>query len=186
MGRMIARDIRILPWSQLDAAAKRLAAPDAVFFEASRTQAFASDDARAAFREFWLGQYLAMHPDLAFVARDDAGRCVGYAVAWPDDPNTTTRFDALSYLRAAVDLTARYPAHMHVNVGARSRGRRLGTHLVSQVCAALRRAEVAGVHVVTEVGARNIGFYEANGFSARASLVWDDRRLAFLARDLWP
>lgn len=176
--------IRLMAWSALDDAARGLANPDPVFFEASNTQTFASPGDRAAFRDFWLGQYLREYPDFAFVALAPTGACVGYTVAWPDDPNAGDRFLALDYLETARDLIAAHPAHLHVNVAATKRGLGIGAQLIASVCDALRLHAVPGVHVVTEVDARNLGFYGRNGFCPRASLVWGDRRLSFLARDL--
>ncbi len=156
---------------------------DAIFFEASNTKSFASDDARAAFRERWLGRYLTHDPEFAYLALAADGAVAGYLVGSIEDPAATPRFADIGYFAALSEHTKRFPAHLHVNVGPAFRNHGLGGHLIDRFVAAAKTARAPGVHVVTSEGAANIGFYNRNGFSevARAG---KDGRLVFLARTL--
>jgi len=179
--------IRIVGWREATAARAPEACQDevdAIFFGASNTQRFDNAEARASFRNLWLGQYLAHHPDLAHVASDRDGRIVGYVVAWPDDPAGDPRFGELDYFDGFAALTAHYPAHLHINVSPDWRNAGVGRALVSATVAALQARGAAGLHVTTGVTSRNVRFYLRHGFSAIACVAWRDRRLAFLARTL--
>ncbi|MFA5955815.1 GNAT family N-acetyltransferase [Hyphomicrobium sp.] len=156
---------------------------DAIFFEASNTKSFVSDDARAAFRERWLGRYLTHDPALAFLARTGDGTVVGYIVGSVDDPAKAARFSDIGYFADLAEQTERFPAHLHVNISPGFRNQGIGGRLIDRFVAAAKTARAPGVHVVTSVGAENVGFYNRNGFSevARAG---KDGRLVFLARTL--
>jgi GNAT superfamily N-acetyltransferase len=154
---------------------------DAIFFEASSAKSFASDAARAAFRERWLGRYLEHDPQFAYVALAASGEAVGYLVGAVDDPALAERFFDIGYFATFGALTKRFPAHLHVNVAPDYRGRRIGGRLVAMFSAEAARAGVPGVHVVTSAGAANVAFYNRNGFieTGRAgALVFLGRSLA--------
>lgn len=173
----------ILTWQNLSSEQRRVASPDAVFFAASNTQVFESDSERAAFREFWLGQYLDAFPELACVAVDTGGVCVGYCVIWPTSPHDCDQFTSLEYFAFAADAIDRFPAHLHINLAEAARGQGLGSRLLM---VALSRLEAYhpghGTHVFTEATARNRQFYRRNGFDEIASVVWRDRRLVMMGR----
>lgn len=157
---------------------------DAIFFEASNTKLFAGADERAQFRHRWLGRYLVDFPEWAYVARDTCGEVAGYLVACIIDPARDVRFADVGYFAMLAAETARYPAHLHVNVRADCRGAGLGARLIAAFLADARRAAVPGVHVVTGEGARNVGFYLANGFSQVRTFRVGERQLLMLGRDL--
>ncbi len=161
-----------------------LAGIDHIFFSSSNTQTFADDEARAAFRGRWLGRYLAHDPRWAYVAVAPDGAVAGYLVGSTDDPARAERFSDLAYFQEFADLTQRYPAQLHVNVDARSRGRGIGAALVAAFVEDLRHEGVAGVHAITSQGARNVGFYQQQGFSELRAVATSARPLVFLARDL--
>jgi GNAT superfamily N-acetyltransferase len=159
---------------------------DAIFFEASNTQSFASAEERARFRHRWLGRYLDDFPEWAFLARDAEGEVAGYLVGCIDDPGQDARFEDVGYFALLAAETARYPAHLHVNVRADLRGSGLGARLVAAFLTEARRAGVRGVHVVTSEGARNVGFYLANGFSQVRAFRVGEKRLVMLGMELAP
>jgi GNAT superfamily N-acetyltransferase len=159
---------------------------DRIFFEASGTKDFSSSHARAAFHERWLGRYLAQDVEHAFLAitpspRDDVA---GYLVGSLADPACQQRFDDLGYLRELATFTARYPAHLHVNLAPEWRGKGFGRALVEAFCLHAARAGAPGVHVFTGRGMRNVGFYESAGFGEVAAVTWNEREIVMLARDL--
>jgi ribosomal protein S18 acetylase RimI-like enzyme len=137
---------------------------DAIFFEASNTKAFASDAARCAFRERWLGRYLRDNPQFCYLALTDSGAVAGYLVGAIDDPGSNTRFAELGYSAAFREASKRYPAHLHVNLAPAYRGLRMGGWLIDAFVADAHRAGATGVHVVTSATSDNVRFYSRNGF----------------------
>ena len=157
---------------------------DRVFFSSSATQSFASEEARAEFRERWLGRYLTADADLAWLAVDAVGSPVGYVIGSLDDPARAERFGDITYLPAFAHLTARYPAHLHVNLLDGFRGQGIGGDLVGIFCDVARQRGASGVHVVTSRGMRNVGFYKTLGFHEAGTHDMSGRTLLLLARNL--
>jgi GNAT superfamily N-acetyltransferase len=180
-------DVEICRWSELSSAPERdrwIGDLDHVFFSSSARQSFASAEEKAAFRERWLGRYLVNFPQYAWVALDGAQRVVGYLVGSLDDPARDPLFADLSHFARFSALTDRYPAQLHVNLDAAWRGRGIGAELVAAFVRQAQAAGCPGVHVVTGRGARNVGFYLANGFATRGHSKGDGSDLLFLGRDL--
>lgn len=178
------RGISIHRWSEVSDRERLTPALDAIFFEASATKSFAGAAERAAFRERWLGRYLAHEPEWAYVALDAGGGLVGYLVGSLADPAKSERSADIGYFRTFAALTAAYPAHLHVNLAPEHRGRGIGAKLVAVFCADAARAGAPGVHVVTGAGSRNVGFYERNGFRALARDVFNGHEVVLLGRRL--
>lgn len=171
-------------WVDLPDRAAAEAAITAIFFETSATQVFADEAVRAAFRERWLGRYLKHDGEHVWVALDEAGRIIGYLIGALDDPAQAERFKDLAFLQTFAALTAHYPAHLHVNLTASARGQRIGEKLVDRFVDDVRAARLAGVHVVTGRGVRNVGFYNRLGFVERGSLATPTGAMVFLGRDV--
>lgn len=147
-----------------------------------------------ALGRIYVGPYLKLEPELAFILEDEAGVC-GYALGALDsrsfydryerqwrpglcdrfpapagDPSTWTRVEYVhhSYHHPKYfypEPYEVYPAHAHIDLLARARGRRLGRRMMERVMDELRLRGAAGVHV--ELSASNeqaYGFYEALGF----------------------
>ncbi|HEY7669588.1 MAG TPA: GNAT family N-acetyltransferase [Hyphomicrobium sp.] len=159
---------------------------DAIFFEASATQSFASEDARAVFRERWLGRYLKHEPQWAYVARDADGSVAGYLVGSIDDPRRNQRYGDVGYFLDFAHLTEDYPAHLHVNLAPGYRNRGIGAALIEAFATAAAAAGAAGMHVVTGSGSRNVRFYERNGFCELARATFNANEVVFLGRRLAP
>jgi len=156
---------------------------DEIFFTSSASQTFAGEAARTAFRERWLGRYLDHDRDWFYVAvRGD--RLAGYLAGAIDDPARAARFSDIAYFKVIAEETAKYPAHLHVNVaeGARSGG--IGSRLIAAFLADLRQAGVGGVHLVTGHNSRNIPFYHRNGFSLRKVIKGEATDSVMLARNV--
>jgi len=157
---------------------------DAIFFEASATKSFASSKERAAFRERWLGRYLSGEPQWAYVARDAGGAVVGYLVGSIDDPRRSGRYGDVGYFLDFAELTADYPAHLHLNLAESHRNRGIGAQLIGAFAADAARAGASGMHVVTGSGSRNVRFYERNGFRELARATFNAHEVVFLGRKL--
>ena len=157
---------------------------DRVFFESSSTHAFADDAARETFRERWLGRYLTHDIAWAYVALAGGTTVAGYLVASLDDPATTARFADIPYFAHFAGLTKVYPAHLHVNLSPAFRNRGLGGELIERFAADAGKAGAPGVHVVTSRGARNVAFYNRNGFTEAGAHGTGGCDVVFLARAL--
>lgn len=177
-------EIRVTRWADERDRSVLEAEIASIFFETAATTEFAGPCEREAFRERWLGRYLEHDPDLVLVALDGAGRVAGYLVGSLEDPARTPRFRDLGYFTTFASLTARYPAHLHVNVAREWRNAGLGARLVEAFVADARAAGVTGVHVVTGSASRNRNFYERIGFRAAQTTTWNARDIVFLAREL--
>ncbi len=161
---------------------------DGIFFQSSGTKTFASVEARAAFYERWLGRYLAHDAAHAFLAVVEPGSAdetiAGYLVGSLDDPARAARFDDLGYFKTMRELTARFPAHLHVNLAEAWRGQGVGRMLVEAFCSHAQAAGARGVHVFTGRGMRNVRFYEAAGFGQVGSVPWTGTEIIMLGRRL--
>lgn len=176
-------------WGDVDGQDARLAELEAIFFEASATKSFASDGDRAAFQERWFGRYLVHDPRWFYVAiapAEDSGEgaVAGYLAGSLDDPARTARFADIGYFVDLAGLTARYPAHLHINLAPQFRSRGWGERLIAAFAEDARAAGAPGVHVVTGRGVRNVRFYAACGFVEVGSVIWRDHELVMLGRKL--
>jgi GNAT superfamily N-acetyltransferase len=152
---------------------------DAIFFASATTQHFASDEARSAFHDLWLGRYLRHFPDWCFAALDEAGDVCGYLAGSP--VSNAPPLSGPDYFAAfPADMLLAFPAHIHVNVDPNQRGRRIGEALIAAFRAQCRSAGLPGFHAVTAAGSRSAHFFERCGLEPRGIAAWRDRRLAFL------
>jgi GNAT superfamily N-acetyltransferase len=175
-------------WSEVADRAALEPRLDAIFFEASLTRTFADDAARAAFRERWLGRFLEGDPSLAHIALGvDAGggrAVLGYLVGALDDPALSLRFSDIGYFAALAELTARFPAHLHINLAPSARGFGIGQRLVERFAGDVRGAGLPGFHVVTGARSRNISFYRRAGLDFAHPFTWSGTDLVLLGRRL--
>lgn len=159
------------------------AALDEIFFSSSATKSFASDADRRAFRERWLGRYVRDDPDWFYVVLS-GGRIVGYLAGAIDDPAATGRFSDIGYFFDIAEETARYPAHLHVNIAKGYRSGGLGSRLIERFVSDLRQAGVRGVHLVTGRDSRNVPFYLKNGFEPVKIVAFGESESVMLGRRL--
>jgi ribosomal protein S18 acetylase RimI-like enzyme len=161
--QMLSRnDITIARFQDIDSPAAR-SGVEAVFWETAAAP-HPTGPERVTFRDLWLDQYLRHEPQLAFVARDHQGRVGGYLVGCHSDPAQSPRFATLPYFQTFAAGTARYPAHLHINLTADWRGAGIGGLLIDAFAETVRAAGLGGFHVVTGAGARNVAFYIRQGF----------------------
>ena len=180
-------DIAICRW--LDLKGDRVQALldlDHVFFSSSARQTFASDQERVQFRERWLGRYLTHFAEHAFVAVTPEGHVAGYVIGSLEDPALDPHFADLPFWESFGDLTARYPAQLHVNVEEARRGQHIGAALITAFARHAEESGAPGVHVVTGRGMRNVGFYLPNGFEELGVHRASGHELLFLGRALSP
>lgn len=142
--------------------------------------------------EVYVGPYIELEPELAFVVTDDDG-VSGYVVGardshvfeercakawWPElrlkypenafpEGSKDSRMVALIHRpdHAPDDLVRDYPSHLHIDLLPRTQGQGYGRELMARLLSALRAAGSTGVHLgVGATNARAIGFYERMGF----------------------
>ena len=157
------------------------------------------DDARPLYLdpdllgEIWVGPYLAVQPDLAFVAEDDHG-AIGYVLGaedtvafeaacerqwWPalrarhPDPPARAALTADERLIQRIhhppstpaSVVEEFPAHLHIDILPRGQGHGVGRRLIATLTDTLAERRVTGVHLgVGPQNIRAIGFYRHLGF----------------------
>ena len=154
---------------------------DHIFYTSSATKTFPNELEREVFRERWLGRYL-VHDSAWFYVALTGEKVVGYLAGSIDDPARQERFADVGYLPQLADQTARYPAHLHINIHADWRSTGLGARLIERLVFDLQRVGVPGVHLVTSRFSRNVSFYERNGFAPVRILKWGDGEILMLGR----
>lgn len=169
-----------------DATPESLREVERIFFLTSNRKTFPSEAARAEFQERWLGRYLLHDRAHAFVARAEDGAIAGYLIGSLDDPAESDRFDDIGYFADFADLTAVYPAHLHINLDEAWRSQGIGAMLIETFAVHARGRRAPGLHVVTGAGVRNVGFYARCGFEPLRELDWEGSRLLFMGRKLLP
>jgi GNAT superfamily N-acetyltransferase len=184
MNRSTGTLTTIVPYGAVAMDASIQAALDGVFFSSSHTKAFANDAARIAFRERWLGRFLDHFPDCCFVAIDTDGSAVGYICGSLQDPARDPRFADQPHFSHFAALTPAFPAQLHVNLAQAARGRGIGRLLIEALAAHASAAGAPGIHAISSRGARNLGFYAANGFTEAGSASIGGKELVFLGRSL--
>ena len=177
-------NVTIVPYLALAGREGLDAELDAIFFAASETRDFPSEDARAAFRERWLGRYLTHFPGDALLAVGPDGGVAGYLAGCLEAPAATGLFGDIAYFEAFEALIAAFPAHLHINLAPRYRGKGVGSRLIAAFVLHAEAAGSAGVHVVTGKGMRNVGFYQRNGFMLHGETVLQGKALVLLGRTL--
>ncbi len=155
---------------------------EGIFFAASATQSFADAATRAAFRERWLGRFLAHYPEGTFVAVDSRGTLLGYVIGSVDDPAHDPRFADIAYFKDLAQLTRHYPAHLHINLAPEARNKGIGGRLVEAFAGYARENGAIGVHVVTSKASRNRSFYARQGFDLLATLGAPGQEIVMLGR----
>jgi hypothetical protein len=98
-------------------------------FAASAVQTFRDDQHRVSFRVRFLGRYIEHFTKSFFIARDEGGAIAGYLAGCLDNPIFTPLFNDTGVYRVFAPWCGAYPCHLHVNVDARFRGRRVGSAL---------------------------------------------------------
>ena len=157
---------------------------DNIFFATSRVQIFADDQVRNSFKARWLDRYVNNYIDSLFIARTDDGALIGYLAGCLENPVLNPLFNDLSYYKAFAPFCALYPCHLHVNVNADYRNHRVGAALIEAFATQASNVQAPGMHIVTNEGARNIRFYEHNGFRVLSVTCSKGARVVFMGRQL--
>lgn len=143
---------------------------------------FVSESARQKFFDTWCGDYLHFWPEWFFLAKDGAKTVAYLAVA----PNSLEAKKVLSIPSLSLfdDQFKHFPAHLHINAHPLAQGGGIGSTLLRNLEKELRAHLIGGVHLITSPNARNVSFYEKNGFDFRVERAYLGTPLLFLGKKL--
>ncbi|NBX18488.1 MAG: GNAT family N-acetyltransferase [Proteobacteria bacterium] len=157
---------------------------DEIFFESSPKKSFASASEREAFKFKYLDWYSQNLPQYFLVALGEKSEVLGYVCGVAD----TRRHEDLAglhpWFEIFEDCYPQFPAHLHINCAESARGRSIGSTLLAVFESCLRSDGVAGVHLVTSPDARNVGFYDKNGYKFTKTMNWKDSKLLLMGKSL--
>lgn len=154
-----------------------------IFWETSARSDFENEVEKAEFEKRYLGIYLKDYSDLVFVAVNEE-RVLGYILGSPSTSDGKDILLANPHLEVFADMFDQYPAHLHINLRAETRGHGIGSELIATFEQSLRAKSVMGLHLITAPTARNVSFYIKNGFMHQVEKSWNGRPLLFLGKTL--
>jgi len=157
-----------------------------IFYLSSSRREFGNPDEKLRFLERWTGYYRRNEPQHFLLATAPDGRVAGYLSGCADSRAARRLYSDIPYFAVFEDLFEVYPAHLHVNCHPEFRGRGIGTALIKAFIEVCSAAKLAGVHLVTSPGARNVNFYRRCGFGFSLTRNWRENELLFLAMALGP
>jgi GNAT superfamily N-acetyltransferase len=152
-----------------------------IFFESSTRKEFKDEEEREAFYWKYMGLYLHHFPQWVFLAYDK--KVLGYVLGAPvsDDPVLKKIQPHLQIFAAQLDS---FPAHLHINCHAASRGQGVGARLVQRFEQALQEAGFSGLHIMTSPDALNRSFYQKLGFDYESEGHFHGAAILFMGKTL--
>ena len=130
------------------------------------------------------GRQLDHYTDSFFIARAVDGVVIGYLAGCLENPALNPLFDDLGYYKAFASYCTSYPCHLHINVISDYRNHGVGAGLIEAFAIQASNVQAPGMHIVTNEGARNIGFYERNDFRILSTTYWNNAQVVFMGRRL--
>ncbi|WP_103679213.1 GNAT family N-acetyltransferase [Alkalispirochaeta sphaeroplastigenens] len=157
-----------------------------IFWDTAEVKDFSSETEREGFIYKYFSYYMEREPELFFCAFSDH-QVFGYICGVADTRQHQELYRCADHIPLFDDLYGEYPAHLHINLAAESRGKGLGGRLIEALEGALRTTgEAWGLHLVTSEGARNAGFYRKNGFTHEVcrGILPEEPRMLFMGKKL--
>lgn len=152
---------------------------DEIFFESSAKKDFKNEEEREAFRYKYLGFYLEKYPDLALVAQGET--VLGYTVGALDSKD-----QALQRIQPHLNLFQEYfdkfPAHLHINCHALSRGMGIGSLLIKRLEELFVKHGVMGYHIMTSPDAKSRDFYRKLGLNFEVIKEFHGAQILFMGK----
>jgi ribosomal protein S18 acetylase RimI-like enzyme len=149
-----------------------------IFFESSTKKNFTSNQEREEFRWKYLDFYLTHYPEYAWLAVK-GNKLLGYILGMPQTTDARL-WEIQPHLKYFSDLYERFPAHLHLNTHADSRGQGVGSVLMQKMLHQFQHHGLAGVHIMTGPSAQNRHFYGKMGFD----FTLEREGIYFMARSL--
>lgn len=134
-----------------------------IFFSSSVRKVFETDIEKREFYYKYLGYYLENDHCFHFIALDKENNVLGYICGMSDTLYDEDIFKIQPHLAQFETYISKYPAHLHINLAAHTRGQGVGAFLVQY---AIERLEASGIHIITGIGSRNRTFYKRIGFDS--------------------
>ena len=153
-----------------------------IFFESSTISHFKNVKEREEFQYKYLDYYKIYFPRFFFVLCDD--KPLGYVCGVPEILKVKKLFELSPHLHAFKDLYKKFPAHLHINMSAESRGKGYGQLLIREFVNAIEQSGYEGVHIITNPTAKNVSFYEKCGFDFRQKSEYKESPLLFMGKHL--
>src|SRR5690606_39065913 len=102
--------------------------------------------------------YLKSYPETTWCAVD-GDKVLGYLAVCPDTLSFLEK-RPLQSLMLFKDYYREYPAHLHMNTHPSARGQGIGSKLIEHAQGRLAEMGLAGWHLMTTEGERNVEFYK--------------------------
>ncbi|MCB0420313.1 MAG: GNAT family N-acetyltransferase [Bdellovibrionales bacterium] len=184
--KSVNNSISLVSWSTLTEATSRTAEIREIFFLSSLRKDFITEEEKENFFNRWTQYYFDFCPDSLFLALDTiTQKTLGYLTGCEDSqlalPLLSSQIPSYPLFS---DQFQQYPAHLHINLHPESRGRGIGSHLISQYIQKIKQMDLTGVHIITSPKAQNVSFYQKNGFETTLTRDWKGYPLYFMGRPL--
>lgn len=153
-----------------------------IFFESSTKKDFKDEAEKESFYEKYLGFYLRHYPELAWVALDD-GQVLGYLVGTSSSCDEEL-MRIQPHLSVFKKYYKNYPAHLHINCHAQSRGQGIGAQLVKAFEERLKTMNIGGFHIMTGPDALNKKFYQKLGLDFEVVENFHASPILFMGKSL--
>jgi GNAT superfamily N-acetyltransferase len=158
-----------------------------IFYESSTVKEFKDQETKNQFEWKYLGWYLKNFPELFFIASTSESQkktILGYIASCPNTLAAKDLIHANPSLEIFIDMYDTFPAHLHMNLTEKARGKGTGSLLIQALESNLRMQGVNGLHLITSPTARNRSFYEKNLFTVTHERKFKDVPLLFMAKKI--
>lgn len=162
---------------------QQIEAVNAIFFETSAIKEFKSEEAKEHFHYKYLGFYQQHSPSNFFALFQDE-LLMGYICGVLDSSDQSELFELHPYYNLFADLYDQYPAHLHINFSLQATGQGLGSLLIQHFEEHLKKQKVSGVHLITSPQARNVHFYQKNGYDFLVERNFKESSLLLMGKSL--
>ncbi len=154
-----------------------------IFFETSTAAHQLSAKGREKLQFKYLDYYKIYHPTYFLVLCEiDSDKPLGYVCGVPNISKEKKLIKATPYLNSFMDLLKDYPANLHINMAAESRGQGLGSGLIQKFQSLLAADSIHGMHIITAPTARNSSFYQQNGFDREEKRLYLEIEYLFMGK----
>lgn len=154
-----------------------------IFFESSVKKDFNSISEKEHFFDKYTYVYLT-HPDAVIFGAWAEDQLLGYTTLFPDSASCEHQYTVNKFYSLFEDLFSDFPVHLHINCRELARGKGVGSKLIDVACEYFENQGSAGIHLVTAPDARNVSFYQRNGFTHSVRRKCFDLEFLFLGRSL--
>lgn len=153
-----------------------------IFLESSVKKEFKDEEERAAFYYKYVGFYLEYYPELCLLALKN-GKLLGYILGATKSQDSKL-YSLQPHLKKFQEFFQDYPAHLHINCSADSRGQGVGSKLIKAFEEKLQKLGVSGLHIMTGGTSRNRSFYQRLGFDFETEIMFQGSPILMMGKKL--